>query len=632
MLKRYDEPTITILTVLLILGLHEFGTCHGGRSWVFGGMALRMAYALQLHQELDHDPLGQNNDKKSELSPTDREIRRRTMWACFLMDRFNSSGTERPAFANEDTIHIQLPIKEMYFQMEIPGPTESLDGSVPNQVADDTGQISNPKDNMGVCSYLVRVIALWGRIVKYLNLGGKQRDCHRCWDPQSGFSQLKSEAENFRAALPADLQHNLNNLNTHAAEKLANQFVFLHISINQVLLFLHRWSIPTAAGEGGIPKDAPKVFVTEAGHIAIEAANQISALLDEAMDHYVVAPFAGYCAFMSGAVHVWGIFSKNPSLEASSKANLARNVKYLHKMKTYWGMFQFIAHNLKDIYRRHADASQGSEVKEGPQDSAIFQYGDWFQKYPHGVSQTDYEDPATKVKKESISNDATGPSSDLQSVEEFFHTLSPPSRTVSQRKASRKSSRSSGQAGHPQALQPLAMNQEQDAHHHQHHYRVPTPIMTPSAPIAQNPISPTTFAPQQTLYTPSHPAFSTSFEMLPLLPMSNGGAFPQQLDRHLLYGGYQGADSASASSLNGLPPNPNIDPAMQDPTNANNMWGGVGGMNLQQQIITPGPYDDFGTSAWFMPFNLNPPDIGAKGNYEEYAVDGSVDGMGRMPQ
>lgn len=31
-LSRHDEPNITILTVFLLLGLHEFGTCHGGRS------------------------------------------------------------------------------------------------------------------------------------------------------------------------------------------------------------------------------------------------------------------------------------------------------------------------------------------------------------------------------------------------------------------------------------------------------------------------------------------------------------------------------------------------------------------------------------------------------------------------
>lgn len=73
-LSRYDEPNITVLTVLLLLGLHEFGTCQGGRSWMFAGMATRMAYALQLHRELDHDPLGLKTDRKSELSFTDREI------------------------------------------------------------------------------------------------------------------------------------------------------------------------------------------------------------------------------------------------------------------------------------------------------------------------------------------------------------------------------------------------------------------------------------------------------------------------------------------------------------------------------------------------------------------------------
>lgn len=133
-LSRHDEPNITILTVLLLLGLHEFGTCHGGRSWSFGGQALRMAYALQLHRELDRDPLGRSNEKVSELSFTDREIRRRTMWACVLMDRFNSSGSERPPIGNEKFLHIQLPIKETHFQMEIPGPTEDLHGSVPNPV------------------------------------------------------------------------------------------------------------------------------------------------------------------------------------------------------------------------------------------------------------------------------------------------------------------------------------------------------------------------------------------------------------------------------------------------------------------------------------------------------------------
>lgn len=600
---------------------------------MFGGMALRMAYALQLHKEWDHDPLGQQSDKKTEFTPTDREIRRRTMWACFLMDRFNSSGTERPPFANEETIKIQLPIKETYFQMEIPGPTEGLDGNVLNPVVDDTGQLPDPKMNMGVCSFLIRTIALWGRVVKYLNLGGKQRDCRKCWESQSGFLQLKQEAEAFSSSLPADLQNNSDNLKGHAAEKLGNQFLLLHISINQVILFLHRWSIPTAPGDAGIPKDAPKEFVNEAGHIAIEASNQISALLNLAMEHYVVAPFTGYCAFMSGAVHVWGIFSKNPALEASSKANLAINVKYLHKMKSYWGMFYLLANNLKSIYRRHADVSQGLEVREEAQDGTIFQYGDWFQKYPHGISPTDFEDPATRARKEAARDDPASKGPELQSVEDFFHELSPPTRAISHRKAVKKASKSVGQAGQSQVAQAAPVKEEHEVpQHHQH--RLPAPIMPPSAAMTEHPISPENFAPQQTLYTPSHPTFPPAYDMLPISPpISQHSGFPQHIDRHILYGGYTGADPSSASSLNGLAPNPNIDPAMQDASTTNNLWAGAGAVDFTQQMMgAAGDYGELGGGAWFMPFNMNPPDLGPSGGFEDYGPDGSMDGMARMGQ
>ncbi|KAG4275826.1 hypothetical protein FPRO04_14335 [Fusarium proliferatum] len=34
--RRYEWPNLTILTCLLILGFHEFGTCQGGRSWALG--------------------------------------------------------------------------------------------------------------------------------------------------------------------------------------------------------------------------------------------------------------------------------------------------------------------------------------------------------------------------------------------------------------------------------------------------------------------------------------------------------------------------------------------------------------------------------------------------------------------
>ncbi|KAK1031072.1 hypothetical protein LTR74_018977, partial [Friedmanniomyces endolithicus] len=67
---------------------------------------------------------------------------------------------------------------------------------------------------------------------------------------------------------------------------------------------------------------------------------------------------------------------------------------------------------------------------EGKESADIFQYGDWFDRYPHGVSGTDYEEPSSEVKKEPGADAVLGQKSDLQTVEDFFSKLSPPSRAA----------------------------------------------------------------------------------------------------------------------------------------------------------------------------------------------------------
>ncbi|KAI9816481.1 MAG: hypothetical protein M1827_001613 [Pycnora praestabilis] len=605
-LKKYDEPNITILTVYLILGLHEFGTCQGGRSWMLGGMAIRMAYALQLHRDLDHDPLGRKNGSKAELSFTDREIRRRVMWACFLMDRFNSSGTERPTFINEQYIKVQLPIKEKYFQMEIPGPTESLEGDVPNPISPDAGQAYNPQHNMGVAAYNIRVIALWGRVIKYLNLGGKDRDPHPLWSSQSQFAELKSQIENFKANLPESLHYNEGNLHTYSTDKLANQFLFLHIAYHQVVLFMNRFAIPSAPG--GRPSDQmPREFFKDAGHAAIEAANNISTLIADSADHGVVAPFVGYCAFLSSTVHIFVIFSKNTNLEATSKKNLAYNVDYLRKMKKYWGMFHFMAESLKDIYRQHADVALKGPKTGGQRQNppSIFQYGDWFDRYPRGVSRTDFEDPACEIKRESSSDGVLSSKSDLQSVEDFFAGLSPPSKVEHQRKAARK-----------------------------HHNRTAPVPSIPNQSSTQAALLPPTNAGHQTqpllasqmnLTMPDHAMNRGFHQHIDASHPSAGGtdmfqqpppqSFPpdyqadlsflqpnqgmlQQLDRQLVYGAYAGMDSTTMSQGMGNP----------------NFWD-----NMDISGMGPGFMNE-PSSAWFMPFNMDPPEIGDDGSMFGNAV------------
>lgn len=624
-LKCYDQPSITILIVLLILGLHEFGTCRGGRSWMFCGMAMRMAYALQLHRELDHDPLGRKDDADPKLSATDREIRRRTMWACFMMDRFNSSGTERPTCASEEHIKIQLPNKEFNFHNEIPGPTETLDGEKPSPALIDAGQNADPRDNMGVPSYIVRIIVLWGRVIRYLNLGGKEIDRYEMWHPKSHFGELVRQVGDFKASLPADLQYNSDNLATQAAEKISNQFLLLHISYYQVVLFLHRYAIPTNPGVLAAP-EVPKDFLSASAQAAIEAADQISELLSHSVEHSLYAPFAGYCAFTSSTVHIWSRFSNQPRLQAPAEQKLKTNIDYIKRMEKSWGMFHFMADNLRDMWLRHKDhasrKSTASGENAGNTDSSLFQYGDWFKKYPHGVSDTDYDDPAIKVKEERINEAAlSSRKSDLQSVDEFFHENSSPTTKAVQvhRKTIKNSSKPSSiqtRQTHPPLVLP-------------HDAPPPTPpspqAMIPMA--AQTPIAASSFGPH-----PSQPIYSTlPPQTYDILSQTPDLSLLPNLDRNIVYNAYAGTSGPAISSADASIEPMNMDDATtgmweQAMVDVNAQTQAMGGMGSYMQEYPQ-------SSAWFMPFNMPPPTtfIGAEGDdgYGGFAMSSdNRDGMG----
>jgi hypothetical protein len=419
-----------------------------------------MAYAMQLHTDSQHDPYTISEaGSRTSLSVTEREIRRRTMWSCFLMDRFNSSGTERPIFVGQNYIRTPLPIKESMYYMELAGPTEDLDGTPINDPnIDPVDTIGNARDNMGVAAYLIRLVAIWGNLIEYNNLGGKERDQYPMWSSKSGFQALKTKVAAWRSSLPSRLQYSSDNLSVHRSERTANQFLFLHIIYNQILLFMNHFALKSPAVSTNAPsstatsKDAiPPNFHAEAARIALSAATQISLLANEAMDHDVVAPFSGYAAFFSSTVHIPFALAKVPPVtpqttpaqiqqlnQAKQRAALSRqclvyNLRFLSRMKKYWGMFAYVSEQIRELYRKCA-APKGTDAAGA--NTAVFQYGDWYNLYPHGVASesahgapADPDSPASRpgdnprsptAKMRSEPSISLGQKSTLQTVEEFF--------------------------------------------------------------------------------------------------------------------------------------------------------------------------------------------------------------------
>jgi Fungal specific transcription factor domain len=602
-MKRYDWPNITILTCLLLLAQHEFGTCYGRRSWALGGMAIRMAYTLQLHKDLDYDPLIRT--EKVPLSFIDREVRRRTMWACFLMDRFTSSGTNRPMFVKEETIKAQLPIKEQFFQLDIEGPTEDLKGSVPHPASADSGQLSNAKENMGVAAYTIRAISLWGRIVIYLFQSDREVDEHAIWDPKAKFTELAKEADDFLDTLPDSLKYTTENLRTHDTEGLSTQYLFLHLAAQQNILFLNH--IAAHGSQTGKPcTDAPRDFVAKTSAKAYEASKCISEILRDSESNPVNTPFGGYCAFWSSSVQMPAIFSKNSTMEAEAKKNLATNVRYLFKMKRHWGAFYWTSQHLKEQYKACADtARQGPGRSSAPTVSSIYHYGDWFDRYPHGVSETDFEDPLTNVKKEVGGDAVLQQKNDYHTVQEFFSTLSPaPPRLEREptKSLSRENAKKNAQVPPQTDSRRLSSENNLDS--------------GPAAQILDT--SNHELAQQYSQMGPdnngnmyAHPAYygQTNVFHPPQQPML-------QLDRHLVFGEYSGG--GDLLGFNG--------PNMMD----------TAGWDINMGNMMNGWMED-PSSAWFVPFNMGPPGVGQDGDVfnslggsgVNYQMGGmSIDNMG----
>jgi hypothetical protein len=486
---------------------------------------------------------------------------------------------------SEDFVEIPLPVKEHLFEMELSAPTETLEGTVLNPADKDAGQLEDARANMGTSAYYIKLVAIWGRLVHYWNMGGREKDKHPIYSEQSQLFRLRKQVDAFRDNLPACMAWNQENLQAHESQRYANQFVFLHLVYHQLRLFMNRWALP-ASGFSKLGSDIPKQFHIECARAAIDAANNVSALVKEAHDHNVTAPFAGYCAFYSSTVHVQGVFSKSTRLQEVAKQNLAYNVKYLTKMKKYWGMFHFVSENLKELYRQHADAVlKGGSDK---QDNSILQYGDWFDRYPSGVSETDYEDPASAKKEENGPDTVLGQKSDLQSVEEFFATMSPTTKAAQLRKQAR--SRAKAKKG-------VNENGKTSAGAEQ-----PRSMPGQSSAIMQ-PLDPTAIAAGYGIHgTGLQLEGSQNYNLLdnhnPLIQPP----ILSQLDRHIVLSSYAGMDPASAASISNTmsgQPDQQFSPAFStsdyDLWNMNGMdWNGLGADT---------------STAWFLPFNMEPPHL-----------------------
>ncbi|KAK2037238.1 fungal-specific transcription factor [Colletotrichum somersetense] len=235
------SATVVRVQALLMLAFCKWSQPNGGlAAWMYIGVATRMAQGLNLG--LGDKALGENKilvpispSNRPEQLPSDmwkdKEIKRRTMFSCLILDRLLSCGSDRVSMIRYEDLQIKLPCTEHAFDLG-----RFVYTGLQRQVELEMGR-SVDKSILG---QFVQLIDLWGDIKEYISKGGRHTETLPPWNMESTFYRLNNMLEAFYSHLPENLTLSRVNLWTNTS----STYVSLHMLGALCKIMLHREYIP----------------------------------------------------------------------------------------------------------------------------------------------------------------------------------------------------------------------------------------------------------------------------------------------------------------------------------------------------------------------------------------------------
>ena len=199
---------IPSIAALLILGDAEVGVGRDNVGWMYAGMAMRLCYDLGL----------QLDSRNAGLPQREMDIRRMTLWACVIYDRYWSLFLGRPlAMKSRD-----LEVYSLTDQFE------RLGTCMPAGV----GQSLNTK----IYEALIELMEIAGKIVEESEFR-QQHDTAQSPEQSAYFKMaaLDRELHNWSARLSPELRYTEEN-----KQNAPLSFYLLHQQYHGILILLHR--------------------------------------------------------------------------------------------------------------------------------------------------------------------------------------------------------------------------------------------------------------------------------------------------------------------------------------------------------------------------------------------------------
>jgi hypothetical protein len=309
------NPSIDGIQALLMLGLYEWGQTRGLSAWVYVGIAMRLAQSMGLAYE-DDDETVKNSSLRVNVANVreqaiEKEVRRRTLWSCFIMDRMLSAGKYRPTMISGDQLKVQLPCSDDQFLFVRDVATGFLD-----RPARDGGDSNDD----GALKWYIKLVEIFGKFSEWSFAGGRRAETLPPWDSSTQFYQLRQDLENFQRSLPSNMTFTEANLSAHIEKRNATTYASLHTLYSLCLIVLHREYIPfiplRCKGPQGpldaplFPEDrydVPEGFWEDSASAIFKAARDIVDIVQTCQDNNALpeSPQIGFAAWQAAFVCVY---------------------------------------------------------------------------------------------------------------------------------------------------------------------------------------------------------------------------------------------------------------------------------------------------------------------------------------
>ncbi|PHH88472.1 hypothetical protein CDD83_7498 [Cordyceps sp. RAO-2017] len=283
LLANFGRISVQRLMTAILLHDFDFRLGEYGQALMISGLAVRMAHALRINMEYSADVLCAEPDAAAP-SVASRESRRRLMWACYVLDAWAGSGVDQLTLLRENDIKIQLPCNERNFGLRIPSVTETLAVGHVLQFLPPATVPRRPAANMGIMAYYIRAVALWKRIVRYVN---HLHPNTPPWQPDSPFAALDADLHLWRRELPDFVEYSTETIYARLDSNQFGALVLLHCTYHHNYLELYKITMPDLfklAKPVAFPPEH-REFLQTAQANCYYHAQRIADILAEAADH-----------------------------------------------------------------------------------------------------------------------------------------------------------------------------------------------------------------------------------------------------------------------------------------------------------------------------------------------------------